>query len=82
VTRETQPRILRSVRVGKCQIAYLKFLLEAHEGLATPTTRESEPDVVDLVVAPDFESELDDFLAALAEEIAVEHVAPPERSPL
>jgi hypothetical protein len=37
---------------------------------------------VDLIVAPDFEAELDDLLAALAEEIAVEHVAPPERSPL
>ncbi|MDD5309831.1 MAG: DUF4911 domain-containing protein [Deltaproteobacteria bacterium] len=82
MTRETQPEILRSVRVGRCQIAYLKFLLEAHEGLATPTTRDGEPDVVDLIVAPDFEADLDELLTALAEEITVERVAPPERSPL
>ena len=73
---------LRSIRLEREHIGYLKWLLESHDGLATPTTREGAPDVVDLLVAPDFVDELDDLIDALADEISIERVAAPPRSPL
>lgn len=74
--------VLRSIRVRKEHIGYLKWLLESHDGLATPTTREDAPDVVDLLVAPDLVGELDELLTALEEEIGVVRVTSPARPPL
>jgi hypothetical protein len=74
--------VLRSIRVPEQHIGYLKWLLESHDGLATPTTRDDEPDVVDLLVAPDFVEDLDELLAALEEELGAVRVASPARSPL
>ena len=74
--------LLRSIRVDRSQIGYLKWLLESHEGIATQTTRDGTDEVIDLLVAPDFEKDLDDLIAALSEEIAVETVGLPEKPPL
>ena len=73
---------LRSIRLLPQHIGYLKWLLESHDGMATPTTRAGHPDVVDLLVAPDFVDELEELLEALAEEIGVEPVPTPKRPPL
>jgi len=73
---------LRSIRLLPEHIGYLKWLLESHDGLATPTTRTDAPDVVDLQVAPDFVDELDELIDALADEIQLERVATPARPPL
>jgi hypothetical protein len=81
-TLENRGMLLRSVRVNRAHISYLKWLLESHDGLATPTTRDGTPDIVDLLVAPDFEGELEALLDALVEEIGLERVAAPEISPL
>lgn len=74
--------ILRSVRVSREHISYLKWLLESHDGLATPTTREGSPDVVDLMIAPDFAGDVEALLDALVDEIGLERVAPPAAPPL
>ena len=74
--------LLRSVRVDRAHISYLKWLLESHDGLATPTTRDGSPDTVDLLVAPDFADELDALLDALAEEIDLVRVPAPAVPPL
>jgi len=74
--------ILTSVRVGREHIGYLKWLLESHDGLATPTTRDGEPDVVDLMVPSDFARDLDDLLDALADEIPISRVSPPAEPPM
>ncbi len=74
--------ILRAVRVGREHIGYLKWLLESHDGMATPTTREGCTDIVDLLVSADFEAEFDELLDALIEELGLERIAPPATSPL
>jgi hypothetical protein len=81
-TPENRRMLLRSVRVPRDRISYLKWLLESHDGLATPTTRDGAPDVVDLLVAPDFEEDLEALLDALVGEIGLERVPPPAVSPL
>ncbi len=73
---------IRSIRVSKNHIGYIKWLLESHGGMATPTTREGTNDVLDMLVAPGFEEEFDEFLSALEEELAVEIVDLPESQPL
>ena len=74
--------ILRSVRVHTRHIGYLKWLLESHDGMATPTTREGTPDIVDLLISPDFLGEMEELLDALTVELGLERTIPPERSPL
>ena len=74
--------VLRSVQVEKRHIGYVKWLLESHDGMATPTTRPGSDDILDFLVAPDFESEFDDLLAALDDEIGLVFVPIPESPPL
>jgi hypothetical protein len=74
--------ILCSVRVGRHQIGYLKWLLESHDGMATPTTREGSKDIVDLLISPDFVQEVEELLDALVEEIDLQRVPPPNEQPL
>ncbi|MCP4674836.1 MAG: DUF4911 domain-containing protein [Deltaproteobacteria bacterium] len=73
---------IRSIRVDKNHIGYIKWLLESHDGMATPTTREGTTDILDLLVAPGFEEEFDELLEALGEEMNVEPVDIPETPPL
>jgi hypothetical protein len=74
--------VLRSIRVERRHIGYVKWLLESHDGMATPTTRPGFDDVLDLLVAPDFVDEFDEFLDALTVELDVEPVALPDTPPL
>ena len=73
---------LRSIRVDKRDIAYVRWMLESHDGMATPTTRPGTNDILDLLIAPDFADEMDSLLAALSEEISVTPVASPAVTPL
>jgi hypothetical protein len=77
-----QKMLLRSIRVNKNNIGYIRWLLESHDGMATPTTREGTDDILDLLIAPDFKDDFDAFLAALSEEIGVELVDLPHTPPL
>lgn len=74
--------IVRSFRVKKNHIGYIKWLLESHDGMATPTTREGTDDVLDMLISPDFEREFDELVEALGQEIGVEIVDTPEVPPL
>ena len=74
--------LLRSIRIEKRHIGYVKWLLESHDGMATPTTRPGFDDILDLLVAPDFSEDFDALLTALNDEIGLEIVALPENPPL
>jgi hypothetical protein len=74
--------LLRSIRVEKKDISYVRWMLESHDGLATPTTRPGTNDILDFLVAPDFADEFDDLLSALSKEIFVEAVEQPTSTSL
>lgn len=74
--------VMISIRVDKRHIGYIKWLLESHDGMATPTTREGCDDVIDLLVAPDFSREFEEFLEALRTELPLERVPLPPHPPL
>ncbi len=68
---------LRSIQVDKKDIGYFRWMLESHDGMATPTTRPGTEDILDLLVAADFADEFDALLSALCEEISLRYVDPP-----
>ncbi len=69
--------ILRSIRVEKKDIGYVRWMFESHDGMATPTTRPETFDILDILVAPDFISDFEDLLSALSKEIKIEIVESP-----
>ena len=61
--------LLRNLRIDRRDMAYLKYILEGYEGLATVTTIQRGEPVVRLSVAPDFSADVDGILEALQGEI-------------
>ena len=64
-------------RVDPYEIHYLKFILEAYEGLATLTTLNSKTGLVQLAVPPGRQDSLESLLEALGRELGLERVAAP-----
>ncbi|MCG6916949.1 MAG: DUF4911 domain-containing protein [Deltaproteobacteria bacterium] len=62
-------------RVDPYEIHYLKFILEAYEGLATLTTLDSEKGLIQLAVPPGRKESLESLVEALGRELVLERVA-------
>jgi hypothetical protein len=62
-------------RVDPYEIHYLKFILEAYEGLATLTTLDSEKGLIQLAVPPGRKDSLRSLLEGLGRELGLERVA-------
>ena len=61
-------------RIDRRDISYLRFILEAYDGMAVLTTRDAARGVVSVTIAPGCETLVDDIISALAraEEIYIE----------
>ena len=64
-------------RVDPYEIHYLKFILEAYEGLATLTTLNSKTGLIQLAVPPERQGSLESLLEALGRELGLERVTAP-----
>ena len=64
--------IKRFYRVERKEISFLKFIIEAYEGLATLTTINPQQGLVVLRIAPDCEGEIDRVLSALGRQMRIE----------
>jgi hypothetical protein len=64
-------------RVDPYEIHYLKFILEAYEGLATLTTLNSKTGLIQLAVPPGRKDSLESLLEALGRELRLERIAAP-----
>ncbi len=62
----------RYFRLHRKDIAYFKFIIESYEGMAVVRTKEPYEAVVELMVAPGWEKDLDEVLEGLRKEIAIE----------
>lgn len=69
--------IQKYFRVQRKNIAFLKFVLEAYDGVAVMRTLESHEGVVELMIAPDFEREVTEILDSLRGEFEVQPIDPP-----
>ena len=68
----------RYFRLDRRDLAYLTFILEAYEGLATLSTVDKKETVVSITTFPGLAADVDDLIAALQKEIVLtETPAPP-----
>ena len=62
----------RYFRVRREDIAYFKFIIESYEGMAVVRTKDRHEAIVELMVAPGWEKDLEEVLEGLREEMAIE----------
>ncbi len=65
----------RYFRVRREDIAYFKFIIESYEGMAVVRTKDPHEAIVELMVAPGWEKDLDEVLEGLRSEITIESLA-------
>jgi len=58
--------------VRREDIAYFKFIIESYEGMAVVRTKDRHEAIVELMVAPGWEKDLEEVLEGLREEMAIE----------
>ena len=62
-------------RVRREDIAYFKFIIESYEGMAVVRTKDSHEAIVELMVAPGWEKDLDELLEGLRREMTIESIS-------
>jgi hypothetical protein len=62
----------RYFRVHRKDIAYFKFIIESYEGMAVVRTKDPHEAIVELMVAPGWERDLEEVLEGLRKEMAIE----------
>jgi hypothetical protein len=64
-----------SLRLRRKDIAYFKFIIESYEGMAVVRTQDPSEAVVELMVAPGWEEDVEEVLAGLQKEIPMEFLS-------
>ena len=64
----------RYFRLRRKDIAYFKFIIESYEGVAVVRTKNPHEAVVELMVAPGWERDIDEILEGLRKEIHIENL--------
>ncbi|MBW2038688.1 MAG: DUF4911 domain-containing protein [Deltaproteobacteria bacterium] len=65
------------IQIPPREIAFLTFVLESYEGVATMRTVDPEKGIVELMVPPHQKEEITEILRSLAGEFPIHYVAPP-----
>lgn len=69
--------IQKYFKVDKKNIAFLKFVLEAYDGMAVIRTLDPREGVIELMIAPDFEKDVEEILDSLRDEVEMLSTDPP-----
>lgn len=67
--------VSRYFRLHRKDIAYFKFIIESYDGMAVVRTKDPHEAIVELMVAPGWERDLEKVLEGLGEEIHIEPVS-------
>ena len=59
-------------RLHREDIAYFKFIIESYEGMAVVRTQDSHEAIVELMVAPGWEKDVEEVLEGLRKEMTIE----------
>ena len=62
----------RYFRLRREDIAYFKFIVESYEGMAVVRTKDPHEAVVELMVAPGWEKDVEEVLEGLRKEMIIE----------
>ncbi|HOO90745.1 MAG TPA: DUF4911 domain-containing protein [Syntrophales bacterium] len=71
--------IIRDLKLKRSDIAYVKYILEGYENLATITTIDRSASVVRLSILPDFASDVEGILTALKQEVDIYEIGKGEQ---
>jgi hypothetical protein len=63
-------------RLSRKDIAYFKFIIESYEGIAVVRTKDPYEAIVELMVAPGWEKDVEELLEGLRKEIYIEPLSP------
>lgn len=66
--------VVHFFRVDRRDLVYLKFILEAYEGMSTLSTVEPKGVIVRLSISPGFEEDMQGIINALSAEISLTEV--------
>lgn len=66
--------ICRYFRVSRSDMVYLKFIMEAYEGMNVMTTVDNTAGIIRIAIMPGFEEEMDGLLAELGKKVVMEPV--------
>lgn len=75
------PDIIRYFRLDRRDLVYLKFILEAYEGMSTLSTVDKSGVVVSLTVPAGFGDDMAELISALQGEITLVETAGPDSVP-
>lgn len=64
----------RYFRVRREDIAYFKFIVESYEGVAVVRTKDPREAIVELMVAPGWERDVEEILEGLRGEMTIESI--------
>jgi transcriptional regulatory protein LevR len=70
--------IKRCFLVARRDIAYMHFIFESYEGLATLSTIDGKNGIVQVSIPPCFEGEVNNLLQSLKKEISITEIPFPE----
>jgi hypothetical protein len=62
----------RYFRLRREDIAYFKFIIESYEGMAVVRTKDPHEAIVELMVAPGWEKDLEEVLEGFQKEMTIE----------
>jgi hypothetical protein len=65
--------IKKFLRVDRTEICFLKFILEAYDGIATLTTIDAHQGIVMLRIAPGCEEDVEAVIQDLKKDMIIEH---------
>ncbi len=65
----------RYFRIRREDIAYFKFIIESHEGMAVVRTKDTQEAIVELMIAPGWEKDVEEVLEGLRKEILIENLS-------
>jgi len=63
-------------RIHRKDIAYFKFIIESHEGMAVVRTKDPREAIVELMIAPGWEKDVEEVLDGLRKEMTIEPLEP------
>ena len=69
--------LLKFYQVPPERIVDLIFILEGHEGMAVPRTLDGTRGIIELLIAPDFEEELERELERMRREFPIREIERP-----
>jgi hypothetical protein len=70
----TMDTISLLIQIPPHEIAYLNFVFESYEGVAAVRTIDPQKGIVELMVAPHYQEEIEEILKDLSEEFPIQEV--------